>query len=68
MIRSFAYCSPVVLIPRMLRMFCGYLLEERYSRVQDWLNPVSNAVILVLLAWYVYRVVTFRRHATTTTS
>jgi membrane protein DedA with SNARE-associated domain len=42
----------------------GYLLEERYQEIQAWLNPVSNAVIAVLVAWYLYRVVTFRRHAT----
>lgn len=39
----------------------GYLLEGRYQQVQEWLNPVSNAVIIVLVAWYLYRVVTFRR-------
>jgi membrane protein DedA with SNARE-associated domain len=38
----------------------GYLLEGRYHQVQEWLNPVSNAVIIVLVAWYLYRVVTFR--------
>jgi len=40
----------------------GYLLEDRYRDVQAWLDPVSNAVIAVLLLWYLYRVVTFRRH------
>jgi membrane protein DedA with SNARE-associated domain len=42
----------------------GYLLEERYQEVQAWLNPVTNAILAVLVAWYLYRVVTFRRHAT----
>ena len=38
----------------------GYVLDERYGEVQAWLDPVSNAVIVVLVAWYIYRVVTFR--------
>lgn len=41
----------------------GYLLADRYGEVERWLNPVSNAVLVVLVAWYLYRVVTFRRHA-----
>jgi membrane protein DedA with SNARE-associated domain len=38
----------------------GYALEDRYQDVQAWLNPVSNVILGGLLAWYVYRVVTFR--------
>ena len=38
-----------------------FLLESQYRKVADLLNPVSNLVIGVLLLWYAYRVVTFRR-------
>lgn len=38
----------------------GYLLEDQYGRVQAWLNPASNAILLVLVLGYLYRVATFR--------
>lgn len=43
----------------------GYLLEDQYQRVAGWLNPVSNVVLGAILLWYLYRVATFRRHAST---
>jgi membrane protein DedA with SNARE-associated domain len=39
----------------------GYLLESQYWKVAEWMNPVANAVIGLLVLWYLYRVVTFRR-------
>jgi membrane protein DedA with SNARE-associated domain len=41
----------------------GYLLGEQYRKVADWTNPVSNAVIGILVIWYLYRVATFRSRA-----
>lgn len=41
----------------------GYLLQDRYHHVAEWSNPVSNAVIAILVLWYLYRVATFRRRA-----
>lgn len=38
----------------------GYLLGERYELVGTYLNPVSNVVIGVLVAWYLFRVVTWK--------
>lgn len=38
----------------------GYLLQDRYGLVADYLNPVSAVVIGSIAAWYIYRVVTFR--------
>jgi membrane protein DedA with SNARE-associated domain len=38
----------------------GYLLQSQYEQVSEWLNPVSNGVIALLLLWYVYRVLRFR--------
>lgn len=39
----------------------GYVLQTRWSEVASWLGPVGNAVLAAMLAWYVYRVVRFRR-------
>lgn len=39
----------------------GYLLESQYEKVSEWLNPVSNLVIGILVLVYLYRVATFRR-------
>jgi membrane protein DedA with SNARE-associated domain len=39
----------------------GYLLGDRYQQVSAYLNPVSNAIVAVIVLWYLYRVVTFRR-------
>lgn len=39
----------------------GYLLEGQYDRVAAWLNPVSNVVVIGLVGWYLYRVVTYGR-------
>jgi membrane protein DedA with SNARE-associated domain len=38
----------------------GYVLEDSYESVADWVNPVSNVVIGAIAVWYVYRVITFR--------
>ena len=39
----------------------GYVLESNYEAVQTWLNPVSTAVVVLLVAGYLYRVATYRR-------
>lgn len=39
----------------------GFALEDRYTTVERWLSPVGNGIFAVLVAWYAYRVVTFRR-------
>ena len=39
----------------------GFLLEDQYQRVADWANPVSNAVVAILVIWYLYRVINFRK-------
>ncbi|WP_210527230.1 DedA family protein [Rubellimicrobium arenae] len=35
----------------------GYLLEDNYERVEQWVNPISTLVVLGILALYLYRVV-----------
>jgi membrane protein DedA with SNARE-associated domain len=39
----------------------GYILESQYDRVQAWLNPISTAVVVAIVAFYVWRVATYRR-------
>lgn len=41
----------------------GYLLEDQYRKVGEYLDPVSNVVLGLVVLGYLYRVVTFRRHA-----
>lgn len=42
----------------------GYLLESSYKAVSEYLNPVSTGVVVLLVAYYLFRVATFgRRHA-----
>lgn len=39
----------------------GYMLESQYEKVIAWLDPVSTGVVVVLVAWYLWRVATYRR-------
>ena len=39
----------------------GYLLESQYQRISDWLNPVSTAVVVGIVAAYLWRVATYRK-------
>lgn len=38
----------------------GYLLESQYERVADYVDPISKAVLIGLVGWYLYRVATFK--------
>ncbi len=37
----------------------GYLLGQQYELVGSYVGPVSNAIIVVIVVFYVYRVVTY---------
>ena len=39
----------------------GYLLESQYTRVAGWVNPVSTLVVVLLVLWYLVRLVRVRR-------
>lgn len=39
----------------------GYLLESQYTRVADWVNPVSTLVVVALAVWYLSRGLGFGR-------
>jgi membrane protein DedA with SNARE-associated domain len=43
----------------------GYALESQYERVAEYVDPVSKAVLIGLLGWYLYRVVTFKSRGKT---
>ncbi|MEB2847924.1 DedA family protein [Rhizobiales bacterium RZME27] len=38
----------------------GYLLGQAYSVVADYVDPVSTGVLVVLVAVYIYRVITYK--------
>lgn len=38
----------------------GYALQSEYDRISNWIGPVSNAVVGIMLAVYLYRVITFK--------
>lgn len=35
----------------------GYLLEQQYERIAQWLNPVSTGLLVLVVAGYLWRVV-----------
>ena len=37
----------------------GFLLGQRYEMVEGYVGPVSNAIIVAIVVFYIYRVVTF---------
>jgi membrane protein DedA with SNARE-associated domain len=39
----------------------GYLLQDQYQRVGEYLNPVSDVIVGLIVLGYLYRVVTFRQ-------
>lgn len=40
--------------------FAGYVLEDHYDRIASYLNPTTDAAFALMVAWYVYRVITFK--------
>jgi membrane protein DedA with SNARE-associated domain len=39
----------------------GFVLEQNAAAASHWLNPVSDAVVILIVLTYLYRVVTFKR-------
>ena len=42
-------------------LLAGYFLGENFDRVEGYLSPIGDAVLVGLAAWYLYRVATFGR-------
>ncbi len=59
--RFLAYTTVGTTIWTAFLTAAGYFLESQYERVQAWLNPVSTAVVVGLVATYLWRVATYRR-------
>jgi membrane protein DedA with SNARE-associated domain len=54
-----AYSAVGTALWTALLAVAGYLLESQYQRVSNWVNPVSNVVIGLIVIYYIYRVVRF---------
>ncbi|WP_207477765.1 DedA family protein [Arenibaculum pallidiluteum] len=59
--RFMVYSSLGTALWSTLLACAGYLLEDQYSRVAGYVDPVSKFILIALVAFYLYRVVTFRR-------
>ena len=59
--RFLAYSAVGTALWTALLATAGYLLEGQYHKVSAYLDPVSNAILALLVLGYVYRVVAFRR-------
>jgi membrane protein DedA with SNARE-associated domain len=44
----------------------GYVLESEYTRVADYMDPLSMIVVAAIVLTYVYRLVTYRGGVTDT--
>ena len=40
--------------------FAGYQLREQFTEIDEWLGPVSNAILITLLLGYIWRVIRFQ--------
>ena len=38
----------------------GYKLRERFTEVDEWLGPISNAILVTLVVAYLWRLVTYK--------
>lgn len=45
-----------------LLTLAGYVLESQYHRVEGYIDPLSKLVLVMLVAVYLYRVVTWKPH------
>ncbi len=59
--RFLAYSAVGTVIWTSALTLAGYFLESQYQKVSGWLNPVSTGVIVLIVGWYLWRVVTYRR-------
>jgi membrane protein DedA with SNARE-associated domain len=60
LVQFLIYSTAGSLIWTALLTAAGYLLQDQYKVVADYVNPVSKIIIGVIVAVYLYRVVTYR--------
>lgn len=56
-----AYTTVGTVVWTAFLALAGWVLQSQYEKVAAWLNPISTGVVVILVAWYLYRVVTYRR-------
>jgi membrane protein DedA with SNARE-associated domain len=39
----------------------GYWLGGQYTIVSEWLNPISTGIVILIIAWYFWRIATYNR-------
>ncbi|MDB5770182.1 MAG: dedA2 [Burkholderia sp.] len=61
MLPFLAYSTAGSLVWTSLLAAAGYVLKAQYTQVQHYLDPASKIVIGVIVALYIYRLVTHRR-------
>lgn len=59
--RFLAWSGLGTLIWTTLLALAGYLLEDAYHRVENWVNPVSTVVVVGIVGLYLWRVATWGR-------
>lgn len=59
--RFMIYTTAGTLLWTAVLALAGWYLGRNYEAVADYTGPVSNGVVLAMLAWYLYRLVTFDR-------
>lgn len=59
--RFIAYTAAGTMIWTALLGLAGWFLGSQYQQVSNWMNPLSTAVLVGIVALYLYRVATFRR-------
>ncbi|AGT08141.1 DedA family protein [Paracoccus aminophilus] len=50
------------LIGTSMLAVAGYLLQSQYALVADWIDPISKAIVVIVVAVYLYRVITWKPH------
>jgi membrane protein DedA with SNARE-associated domain len=58
--RFLAYSTLGTLVWSGLLAMAGYLLESQYTRVAEYMDPVSKLIIAVVILGYFYRLLTYR--------
>lgn len=59
--RFLIYSAAGTLIWSGLLAWAGYLLQDRYHEIADYVGPASTLVLAIMALLYLYRVLTYRR-------
>ncbi len=58
--RFLAFTAAGSLLWTLLLAAAGLVLESQYTRVADVIDPISTFVVVAIVAYYIYRVVTWK--------